>query len=82
MCELEEDYYEPQRTKGAFDDNYDEYQSNGGKDKGLCIEEYLNLIRTYLSNTIDDHKDKWKIQLTMEINFFSTTISSETSTMH
>ena len=29
------------------------------------------MIRTYLSNAIDDHKDGWKIQLTAEITFVS-----------
>ena len=82
MYESEEDYYEPTRTKGAFNDNYVEYESNGDKFKKLSIEEYLNMIRSYLSNIIDDHKDEWKIQLTMEINFISTIDSSETSTIH
>ena len=35
------------------------------------------MIRPYLSNIIDDHKDEWKIQLTMEINFISIKDSSE-----
>ena len=80
--ESEEDYYEPQKTKGAFNDNYIEYESNGNKDKRLSIEEYLNMIRAYLSNIIDDHKDEWKIQLTMEISLISTIEFGETSTMH
>ena len=58
LYESEEDYYEPQKTKGAFNDNYIEYESNGNKDKRLSIEEYLNMIRAYLSNVIDDHKDE------------------------
>ena len=29
------------------------------------------MIRLYLSNIIDDDKDEWKIQLTMETNFIS-----------
>ena len=40
------------------------------------------MIRPYLSNIIDDHKDEWKVQLTMEINFISITDSSDTSTVH
>ena len=69
LYELEEDYYEPQKIQSAFDDNYIEYESNGDKDKRLSIEEYLNTIRPYLSSIINDHKDGWKIQLTMEISF-------------
>ena len=78
MYESDENYYEPQKIKGAFNDNYVEYENNGDKDKRLSIEEYLNMIRPYLSNLIDDHKDEWKVQLTMEINFISIKDSSET----
>ena len=70
LCESDKDYYEPKKIKVAFNDNYVEYESNGDKDKRLSIEEYLNMIRSYLRNIIDNHKDEWKIQLTMEINFF------------
>ena len=40
------------------------------------------MIRPYLSNIIDDHKDEWKIQLTMETDFISIKDSSETYPMH
>ena len=39
------------------DDDYIKYESNGNKNKALSIEDYLNMIRPYLSNVIDDHKD-------------------------
>ena len=54
MYESNEDYYEPKKIKGAYNDNYVEYENNGDKDKRLSIEEYLNMIRPYLSNIIDD----------------------------
>ena len=46
--------------------------------------EYLDIIRSYLSNMIYDHKtiSKWKIQLTMQINFISHKDSEETRTIH
>ena len=34
-------------------------------------EGYLNKIRPYLSNIIDEHKDGWKIQLSAEVTFSS-----------
>ena len=40
----EEDYYKPQKIKGAFDDDYIEYESNGDKDKELSIEGYLKSL--------------------------------------
>ena len=82
MHESQEEYYEPKRIKNAFNDNYVEYESNEDNDKSLSIEEYLKIIRPYLSNIIDDHKGEWKIQLTMVINFISIKDSIETSTMH
>ena len=82
MYGSDEDYYEAKKIKGAFNDNYVEYESSGDEDKRLSIEEYLNIIRPYLSNIIDDHKDEWKIQLTMEINFISIKDSSEIHPIH
>ena len=50
----------------------------------LSIEEYINEIRPYLSDIINDYKiqGEWKIQLTIAINFMSSKDSNETSTMH
>ena len=67
MHEAEENYYEPK--KGAFGGNYVEYDSNGNTGEISSIEGYLNKIRPYLSNIIDEHKDGWKIQLAAEITF-------------
>ena len=67
--DIDDDYYKPEKIYQAFDDSYVEYHSNGDTDKRLSIEEYLNMIKPYLSNMIDDHKDEWKIQLSMKISF-------------
>ena len=67
-----DEYYRPIKINGAFDDNYIEYQSNGNEDKILSIKEYLNINKPYLSNIVNDHKEEWKIQLMMEINFATT----------
>ena len=58
-----------------------EYESKGYKDKILSIKEYLNIIRPYLSDMINDHKTQgeWKIQLSMTINFISSRDSDEIS---
>ena len=80
----EVDYCEPVRINSAFDDNCIEYESNGDKDKTLSIEEYLDQIRLYLSNTTNDHKTqgKRKIQLTIAINFLTSKDTGEMRTMH
>ena len=44
------------RTKKACNGNYIEYESKGDKDKHLSPKEYLNIIRPYLIDIINDHK--------------------------
>ena len=61
------------------------YESKGDKDKILTFNEYLDMIRPYLVDMINDHKNKgeWKIQLTAVINFISSKPdSNETRIMH
>ena len=59
----DEDYYKPIITNNAFNNNYIKYESKGNKYKILTINEYLDMIRPYLSDRINDHKTqgKWKI---------------------
>ena len=68
----EEEYYEPTKIRDSFDDNYIEYESRGDKDNNLSLEEYLNIIRPYLRDMIDNYKahNEWEIQLIMN-NFIS-----------
>ena len=84
MYESEEkDDYEPVRTGNVFSSSYIEYESSGDKDRILSIKEYLQMIKPYLSNKINNHKTRgeWKIQLTPAINFM-TKYSYETRAMH
>ena len=69
LYEPEEDYYEPKKIKCFFDCNYVEYESKEDRGKTLSIENYINMIRPYLSSMIEKHKDGWKIQLTADITF-------------
>ena len=82
--EIDKDYYKPTKTKTASKGNYIEYESKEGKDKNLSPKEYLDMIRPYLSDMINDHKTRreWEIQLTIQINFISSKDSEETRTMH
>ena len=54
--EINKDYYKPIKTKGAFNDNYIEYESRGDKDKNLSPEDYLDIIRPFLRDIINNHK--------------------------
>ena len=59
-------------------------KAKGDKDKNLPPKEYLDMIRSYLSDMINNHKTRRerKIQLTMSINFVCSKDSNETRTMH
>ena len=63
MNQIKKDYYKSIRTGNAFSSNYIEYESNGDKDKNLSIYDYLDMVRQYLSDIINDHKNQgeWKI---------------------
>ena len=60
---INEDYYDPVITKGAFNSSYIQYESKGDKGKNLSIKKYLNMIKPYLGDIINDHKTqgKWRI---------------------
>ena len=53
-----EDYYKPVIARGAFNSSYIQYESKGDKGKNLSIKEYLNMIKPYLSDIINDHKTR------------------------
>ena len=59
----DEDYYKPIITNSAFNDDYIQYESKRNKDKNLSIKEYLDTIRPYLSDMINDNKTQgeWRI---------------------
>ena len=63
----EEDYYKPVKISNAFS-YYMEYEGNGDNDKSLSINEYLDKIRPYLTDMINDLKKQggWKIQWQMQ----------------
>ena len=63
LNKIDKDYYNPIKTKSAFNGNYIEYKSKGDKDGNLSPKEYLDIIRPYLSDMINNHKTRreWKI---------------------
>ena len=57
--EFDRDYYKPIRTDGCFsgrNNNYRECTGKGDRYENLSPEEYLNMIRPYLRDLINDHK--------------------------
>ena len=53
---IDEDYYKPIIAKSAFDGSYIQYESKGDKGKNLPIKKYLNIIKPYLIDIINERK--------------------------
>ena len=68
---IDKDYYKPKLNKSGYNKNYVQYESKG--DQILTLKEYLNLSEKYVRELIEEYKQKgkWKVQLTMEVNFIS-----------
>ena len=77
-------YDNPVRVRNFWSNNYIKYESNGDRDKTLSIEEYLNKIRQYLNDIINNLKksDTLKIQLTIANNFLSSIDNDEERVVH
>ena len=82
--EEEENHYKSVRVNNCWSNSYIEYESNGDRNKILSIEEYLNKIRTYLKDIINNLKksDTWKIQVTIANNFISPIDNDEEHLVH
>ena len=80
----DEDYDKQVRVDNLWSINYTEYESSSNRNKTLTVEEYLNKIRQYLKDIINDIKksDAWKIQLTIATNFISSKDNDEEHVMH
>ena len=62
--ELDSDYYKPIRTDGGFagrNKSYIEYTSKGDRYENLSPKEYLNVIRPYLRDLINEHKPRMEL---------------------
>ena len=53
---IDEDYYKRIIAKSAFGGNYIQYKSKEDKGKNLSIKKYLNVIKPYLIDVINQHK--------------------------
>ena len=77
-------YYKLVRVINFWSNNYIEYENNSNRNKTLSLEEYLNKIRPYLKDIINNLKksDKQKIQLAISINSISFIDNDEERVMH
>ena len=55
--EKEGNFYKPVRVSNFLSNNYIEYESNGDRNKTLSVEEYLDEIRPYLKDIINNLKN-------------------------
>ena len=58
----EEDYYKPNRVSNFWRNNYIEYESNIDINRNFSQGKYVNKIKSYLRNRINDlgNSDTWK----------------------
>ena len=75
---IDDDYYfKPILVESSFKENYKYYESIGDKGKSLSVEQYLDMIKPYLSDLINENKatetssNEWKTQINMHVNFVS-----------
>ena len=98
---VDRDYYKPIRSDGGFGgrrNNFIEYKGRGDRYENLSPEEYLNIIRPYLRDLINDHKpttesndeandsnaerEERKVQLVMQNNCISIKNFEHTRTIY
>ena len=71
---IDEDYYKPIKSNYAFNSNYIEYESKRDKKKTLSIKEYLNMIRPFLRDIINNKKTQgeWNVHSGNEVINYKT----------
>ena len=73
----EEDYYKLILVNTSFKKKNKYYGSRGDRNKNLSFEGYINKIRPYLYDMINDQTNRrnqsmvWKIQISIRVNFIS-----------
>ena len=72
-------------VKSSHKGNYKHYESNGDIEKKLLVNQYLDEIRTYLYDLINNNKIARrvsKIQINMHVNFIFSKDTRETRTYY
>ena len=97
LKQFDRDYYKPTKADDGFagrKNNYIEYKSKGNRYENLLPKEYLNIIKPYLRDFLDNHKltdesnneendrAEWKIQLVLQNKFISHKGFEDTQTIY
>ena len=71
------------RVSDFWGNSFTEFESNSGRNKTLSVGEYLNKMRQYLKDIINNLKksDSWKIQLAIANNIISSIDNDEEHVM-
>ena len=74
LLDLEKDHYKPVKTISDFNNYHIQYESIGDKNKNLSIKEYIDIIKSYLSDIINSHKTRgeWKAHSGNKITDYKT----------
>ena len=82
--EKEKIYYKLVTVSDFWSGNHIEYESNGDRNKTLSVEVYLNQIKSYLKDIINNVRksDTWKIELAIAGDFISFIDNDEERVMH
>ena len=69
------DYYKPTLVKSSFNNNYEEYEIRGDRNKNLSVKQYLYMITPKLVELMNEKKsnNEQNIQLSIGLNFMHTT---------
>ena len=67
-----------------MDNDYNEYKSNGDRNRNLALDEHLNSTEPSLGEIITNHQnsDTWKTHLTIVTNFISSKDAKKEHVMH
>ena len=78
------DYYKSALVKSSFNNNYEEYEIRGDRNKNVSVKQYFYMIIPKLVELIDKKKNKneRKIQLSMGLNFMHTTDRDKNRTFY
>ena len=80
----EKHYHKPVTVNNFWSNNYIEYESDSDRNKRQSFEEYLNKVRPYLENIINNLKksDTGKIQLTITNKLFTSIGNDKEHVVH
>ena len=63
LSESKKNYYKSVKVVNIYTKNYEKYESNGDENKTLSIKDYLDEIKSYLKDIINNPKNLLYLKL-------------------